>query len=94
MSWVEDKDVVQAFAPNRTDQPFDVRRWPGRARSDPDRFQAQSYGAAPEFQTVNAIAVTEQIFRRRGKGKRFTKSLDGPVGGGHSTIWEWGTLRQ
>ena len=58
VSLVEHDDVIQTFAADRTNQPFDVRRLPRRARRNPDFLQAQSLGAASELQTVNAIAVT------------------------------------
>jgi hypothetical protein len=56
---VEDNDVILAFTAEGTNQPFDVRGLPGRARGDPKFLQAQSLHAASELQTVNAIAVTE-----------------------------------
>ena len=54
---VEHDDMVQAFAPNRPDQPFHIRRLPGATRRDTELGQAQGLGAAPELQAINAIPV-------------------------------------
>jgi hypothetical protein len=59
VSLVEHNDVIQAFTADGTNQPFDVRGLPRRARGDPKFLQAQSLNGASELQTVNAIAVTE-----------------------------------
>ena len=80
MSLVEHDDVIQAIASNGTNQPLNVWGLPGGARCDLDFFHAQRFGPAPEVQPVNAIAVTEQIFRGRGEGKSFAELLAGPTG--------------
>ena len=73
VSLVEHDDVIQTFAADRTNQPFDVRRLPRRTRRNPDFLQAQSLGAALELQAVNAIAVPEQVLRGRCKGEGFSE---------------------
>ena len=80
VSLVEHDDVIQTFATDRTNQPFDVRRLPRRARHNPDFLQAQSLGAALELQAVDAITVTEQVLRGRGKGEGFPELLGRPTG--------------
>jgi len=79
VSLVEHDDMVQAFAPDGTDQPFDVRRLPRRAGRDPDFLQPQSLGAALELQSVNAVAVPEQLLRGRREGEGFPELLGGPT---------------
>jgi len=61
VSLVEADDVVQAFAANRPDQPFDGGRLPRCTRSNADLLQVQCFGAAAELQTIEAIAVREQV---------------------------------
>ena len=56
-------DVIQTFAPDGTNQPFDVRGLPGRTWRDPDFLQSETHGALLEFQAVNAVAIAEQVFR-------------------------------
>jgi len=70
--------VIQAFAPKRTDQPFHVRRLPGRVGRDAEVLQPQSHGAALELLPVNAVAVTKQVLWGRGKGEGFPELLGGP----------------
>ena len=77
VSLVEHDDVIQTLAPHRTDQPFDVRGLPRRVRGDADFLQAQSLGAALELQSVNAVAVPEQVLRGRREGEGFTELLGG-----------------
>jgi hypothetical protein len=60
----EHDDMIQTFAPYGTNQPFDVRGLSGRTRRNPNFLQSQSHGASLKFQAVDAIAVTEQVFRR------------------------------
>jgi hypothetical protein len=80
VSLVEHDDVIRTFAVERTNQPFDVRRLPRRARHNPDFLQAQSLGAALELQAVDVITVTEQVLRGRGKGEGFPELLGRPTG--------------
>jgi len=53
--------VVQTFTPDRTNQPFDVGRLPGRPGRDEDLLQTQSLGAMLELPTINAIPVPEKV---------------------------------
>ena len=51
---------------------------PRRTRRNPDLLQAESLGAVLEFQAVNAIAVTQQLLRGRGKGEGLSELLGRP----------------
>ena len=72
-------DVIQTFAPHRANQPLDVGRLPGRARRNAQFFQSQRANARLKFQAVDAVAIAEQVFRRRAKGKGFAKLLGRPT---------------
>ena len=79
---IEYDDVIQAFPPNRADQSLHIGRLLRRTWSDPKFPQSQNLGAALEFQAIDAVAVTEQIFWGRGKRKGFPELLRRPSGGG------------
>src|ERR1035437_2975946 len=78
VSFIEHDDMVQARTVDRTYQPFDVRRLPGRVRSDPDFLQSQSLSAALEEQAVNAVPVAQQVPRGRYEGEGFAELLGHP----------------
>ena len=82
VSLAEHDDMVQTFAADRTDQPFNVRRLPGGAWRNLEFFESQGDGACLKFEAVDAVAISKQIFRRRGKRKRLAKLLASPTGRG------------
>jgi len=75
---VENDDVIQAFAPHRTDQPFHIRRLPGRVGRDAEFLQTQGLGAVLELLPVNAVAVTKQVLWGRSKGEGFPELPGSP----------------
>lgn len=66
---VEDGDVIQTFVADRTHQPLNVRRLPGRTKRIPGFLQTQSLGAAPELQAVNSIGSRRRYFEGEVKAK-------------------------
>ena len=58
VDWVEDDDVIQAFAPKRADQPFHVRRLPARVRRDAESLASQGPSTALELLPVNTVFMT------------------------------------
>jgi hypothetical protein len=47
--FIEDDDVVQAFATNRTEQPLDIRIWPGAPRRGLNFLNAHPFGSLGEL---------------------------------------------
>jgi len=78
MVLVEHDHVVQAFPADGTDQALDAGILPGRTRCNEFLFHAQVLNSAHKFQTVNGIAIAEEITGRLGVGKRFVQLLRGP----------------
>src|ERR1022692_1234115 len=66
---VEHDHVVQTFAADGADQAFDERVLPGRAWHNELLFQSEGKSPPNKFQTVNAIAIAEQIAGWNGVGK-------------------------
>ena len=58
MSLVQHDHVIQALAPDRTDQAFDVWILPGRSRCRDDFFEAHALDATLEAVAVDSIANT------------------------------------
>ena len=75
---VEHDHVVQTFPAEGTDQALDAGILPGRTRCNEFLFHAQVLNSAHKFQTVNAIAIAEEMTGRLGVGKRFGQLLRGP----------------
>ena len=63
MSGAKNDDIVQAFAPNRTDDAFYVRVLPRRTISGKNFLNAESMSSLRKLISVNGIAVTEWILR-------------------------------
>ena len=61
---MEDNDVVQAFAPNGTDEPFDIGILPRALRCSQDFVNAHPFRRLAEFLSVRAVAVAQEIPRR------------------------------
>ena len=75
---VEHDYVIQTFPADGTDQALDAGILPGRAWCNEFLFHAQELNSAHKFQTVNAIAIAEEITGRLGVGKRRGQLLRGP----------------
>ena len=80
--FAEHNDVVQALAPDGSNQAFDHRILPGRLRGNHLLFQSQALDAAHEIGAIDAIPVPKQITRWSSKRKGFDHFLGGPGGGG------------
>ena len=78
----EHNDVVQALAPDGSNQAFDHRILPGRLRGNHLLFQSQALDAAHEIGAIEAIPVPKQITRWSSKSKGFDHLLGAPGGGG------------
>ena len=91
---VENDDVIQAFAPHGTDQPFHIRGLPGRVGRDAEFLQTQGLGAVLELLPVNAVAVTKQVLWGRSKGEASRSCWAVQAADGHSTRLKWSTWRR
>jgi hypothetical protein len=65
MPLVADDDMVQTLAADGADHSLHVRRLPGRAWGRHDFLAMQAGQAAPHLTAVDAIAVADQVTRRR-----------------------------
>ena len=81
MSFIEDDDVVEAFATDTADQA--VHEWilPGRSPSRNEFLHPHVFYATAEVRAVDTIAITYQKARRSLFGKRFDDLLRRPLSG-------------
>ena len=64
MSLTQDDEMIEALAPDRSDQPFGKAILPGRGRRDglvPDAHSAQS---ACEDGAIDLISIADEVARR------------------------------
>src|SRR5215471_11273000 len=64
MSLVQANHVVQAFAANTPDQPFDVGVLPRTLRGDEHFFDAHVSHPPPKGCAIDAVSIGQQISRR------------------------------
>src|SRR5580692_856648 len=82
MCLAEDNDVVQALAPDRSDQPFGKAVLPGRGwrgRLVPDAHGAQS---ACDDAAIDPVAIADEVVRSLIPGKRLRYLTCNPFGRG------------
>ena len=68
MAFAEYDDVIQAFSPDRSDDPFDVRILPRRAWGNQDVADVHAMYPSREVVPVDAIAVAQHIAREECSG--------------------------
>jgi len=71
MALVEDDDMVQAFPPDRTDDPLDVGVLPRRAWRRDDLGDPQRLNLVANLEAIRGIAVAQQVARRTVPRERF-----------------------
>src|SRR5258705_10230044 len=64
MSFAQNKDMINAFQPDRTDRPFTISVLPRRSRRGWPIPNAHRPTAADEDFTVDGVAVTNDVSRR------------------------------
>ena len=79
--FVENDHMVQTFAANGADHPFDVRTLPRRSWRSQHFLNAQLFHLLGEFGTEDAVAVAQQIARRAVSRKRLPQLLRAPFRG-------------
>ena len=79
---MEHEHMVQALAPNRTNDALDVGPLPGGSRGAQHFVDTQVSHLSPEGIAEDNIAVAQQVARRLVKGKGFSQLLSGPLRGG------------
>ena len=79
---MEHEHVVQALAPNRTNDTLDVGPLPGRARGAQHFVDTHVSHLFPEAIAKDSIAVAQQVARKLVKGERFSQLLSRPLRGG------------
>ena len=65
MTFVKDDDMVETFAPVRTDDALDVRRLPGRTRCGQYFRDPHASQALPRRLPIDAVAIADHRARRR-----------------------------
>ena len=70
--------MIQAFSPDRYDDPLNVCSLPRRPWSTEHFFDAQRFDLLPEFVSVNPISVSQQVFRCAVEWKGFDQLLCSP----------------
>ena len=63
MALVEDHDVVETFATDRTDHALDVRVLPGRSRRRDHFRDVHRFDPVAEIRAIRRIAIAHQIAR-------------------------------
>ena len=79
VSLVEDDHVVETLAPNASNQPFDVRILPRRARRRPNLVDADSCDALAEVPIIDSISLSQHEARSTLPGKGIDNLLGGPL---------------
>src|ERR1700751_1977151 len=76
--FMEDHDMVQAFAANRTDESLDIGVLPWAAGRSENFVNAHPFGGLLKLVPIAAVAVTEQIARCTIPRDSFEKLSRGP----------------
>lgn len=79
---IEDNDVVQTFAANRANYPFDHWILSRRPRGNALLFQAQALDSTREIRAIDGIPIPEQITRRDIVRESFDHLLSRPASRG------------
>jgi len=82
MSIAENDDMIEALAPDRTDEALGERILPRAVRRREDFVDAQALHAMPKLLTVDLVTVAEEIGRRGVVREGVHDLLGGPAGGG------------
>ena len=82
MAFAQHEHMVQTVAPDAAYQPFRERILPRTARCGDDLFDTQTIDATSKLNSVNAIAITEQIARGLIPGKHLDDLLRRPLPSG------------
>jgi hypothetical protein len=78
--------MVQAFAPNGANDPFDIGSLPRSARCRQNFVNPHVCDLLAEFLPEDGVAIAQQVARNLLKRKRFSQLLSGPFRrwmGGH-----------
>src|SRR5262249_19850210 len=77
--FIEDDDMVETLPTDRADHALHVSMLPRRPRSAEELFDSHHFYLFSELESVNPIAISQEIFRRRVEGKSFDDLLCGPL---------------
>src|SRR5262245_45040551 len=64
VSFAQHEDVIQALAPDRTDQAFGERILPGAARRRENFFDLHALNAVAKLRAIDLVPVVQEIGRR------------------------------
>ena len=94
---MEHDHMVQALAPNGTNDPFDVRPLPGRSRCGQYLVDPHICDLLLEFLPEDGVAIAQQVARDLLKRKRLQQLLFGPFRrwmGGHIEMKNASTVNE
>jgi hypothetical protein len=94
VSFVEDKNVVETLAADRTDQALGERILPGTVRRRENFLDLHTLHAVAELLAIDLVAVAQEVGRRRVVRERGDDLLGSPTGGGRSVTLKWTTRRR
>ena len=80
MALVEDNHVIQTLPANATNDTFDMGILPRAPRCGGTFFHSQTVHASSKVISVDSIAITQQVLRRRLPWKSLNKLLRRPFG--------------
>src|ERR1017187_4699707 len=75
----EDDDMIQTFAANGTNQPFNVGPLPRRSRCGEHLFDPHCFDLVNKFRSEDPIPITQEIPGRGIPWKGFPQLLDHPL---------------
>src|SRR5215469_5980864 len=78
---LEHDDMIEAFAPNRSNHSLHIGSLPRRARCRQHFADAHVSHLFSEFIAKDSIAVAQQVARELVKGEGFSQLLSGPLRG-------------
>ena len=82
VSFAKNENMIQTFAPDRTDEPLREGVLPWTERRGQHFTDSHALNALPKWVTVDAIAIAEEIGRRGVVREGVDELLGGPDGGG------------
>ena len=82
VSFVQNDHVVEKFTADRADHAFGEGFLPGRAWRGENLGEAHALHPSAELATVDAVAIAEEVARRRVIGEGLDDLLRGPCGSG------------
>ncbi len=95
MPFIDRNHVIQALAPNASNDPFNVTILPRTSSGDSKLLNIHFFNPVVETVTVDPVSISNQVARRTVVGKGFDDLLSGPFCRwmfGHVEVYELATV--